>query len=158
MRSVWRITRAKNTHSQYVILIAFPLQQCSAKVPHYYIYNYTVCIVTVLPHLYITVLTVLGCLLCRQSRFRDISACERARARVCVCVCVCVCVPMYVLPAGTHVKFRKATLTSPISKRSSTIFSQRGFTQFAVLYKSQPHVRQGSLHIPDNVQVFPVHS
>ena len=75
MRTVWRITKATNTHSQYVILIAFPLQQCLAKVSHYYICTYTACIVTYRIYIYHSAHSF--CILIVQTR---VCVCVRARA------------------------------------------------------------------------------
>ena len=84
MHIVCRTTKVKNAHSQYTIRIAFPLQQCLAKVPHYYSYTCTACcIVTCRIYTY-------RC----AHRLSTLIVQTHARARVCVCqfVCVCVCV------------------------------------------------------------------
>jgi hypothetical protein len=64
MRIAWWIPKATDTHSEYVIIIAFPLQQWLNEGASMLRYAYIACLVSPL-----------------------LSA--RARARACVCVCVC---------------------------------------------------------------------
>ena len=50
-----RIIKATDTHSEYVILIGFPRQQCLANAPHFSVYTYIVshviyCVIPTLVH------------------------------------------------------------------------------------------------------------